>query len=136
METNTETELLKHIELKWNKAIEDNFVEDMGKYMADEWIIFSGNGNLTTKETFLSLVRRGELLHTKMDFEILQVKIFNDTGIVMQRGTSAGTWLGQSFSNYEIASSVFIKQNNKWLAVQTMLAPAAKPDHETSNTAQ
>jgi hypothetical protein len=126
MEPNTEAELLKQTELKWNKAIEDNLVEEMSKYMDEEWIIFSGDGNITTKEMFLTLVRKGELVHTEMNFEILQVKVYNDTGLIMQRGTSAGTWQGQSFSNYEIASTVFIKKNNKWLAVQTMIAPANK----------
>lgn len=63
-----------------------------------------------------------------MDFEGLRVKDYNDMGLVMQRGTSAGTWQGQAFSNYEIASTVYIKKNNEWLAVQTMIAPANKPD--------
>lgn len=128
METNIETQLLKQIELQWSKAIEDNLVEEMSKYMDEDWIIFSGDGNITTKELFLTLVQNGELVHTKMDFEILKVKVYNDTGLVMQRGTSAGTWQGQAFSNYEIASTVFIKKNNEWLAVQTMIAPANKQD--------
>ena len=123
---NSEAEFLKQTELKWNKAIEENLVEEMGKYMDEEWIIFSGDGNITTKETFLQLVKDGNLVHSKMDFEILQVKIQGNTGLVMQRGTSAGTWQGQPFDNYEIASTVFVRKNNKWLAVQTMIAPANK----------
>lgn len=126
MEPGTEAQLLEQTELKWNKAIEDNLVEEMGKYMDEEWIIFSGNGNITTKERFLTAVRKGELVHTKMDFEVLQVKIYNDTGLIMQRGTSAGVWKGESFSNYEIASTVFIRKNNEWRAVQTMIAPAER----------
>ncbi len=126
METNTETALLKQIELSWNKAIEDNLVEEMSKYMHEEWIIFSGDGNVTTKDSFLKSVNSGELVHTKMDFQILNVKVYGNTGLIMQQGTSAGNWKGQTFSNYEIASSVFIRKNNKWLAVQTMVAPAEK----------
>lgn len=123
---NSETEFLAQMELKWNKAIEDNLVEEMGRYMDESWIIFSGDGNITTKQTFLQLVKRGDLVHSKMDFEILQVKIYGNTGLIMQRGTSAGTWRGQPFENYEIASTVFVKNQNSWLAVQTMIAPAIK----------
>jgi hypothetical protein len=124
METNIETQLLKRTELRWNKAIEGNHVEEMSKYMHNEWIIFSGDGNVTTKEMFLTSVSTRELVHTKMDFEILNVKVYHNTGLIMQRGTSAGTWKGQAFSNYEVASTVFIKNNEEWLAVQTMIAPA------------
>jgi hypothetical protein len=123
---NHEIELLKHTELKWNKAIQDNLVEEMEKFMDDEWVIFSGDGNITTKETFLQQVKSGDLVHSKMDFEILRLKIHENTGLVMQRGSSAGTWKGQSFDNYEIASSVFVRKNNNWLAIQTMIAPANK----------
>ncbi|MBT1688629.1 nuclear transport factor 2 family protein [Dawidia soli] len=126
-DTNHEAELLKQTELKWNNAIQENLVQEMGKYMDDEWIIFSGDGNITTKEAFLRLVTSGDLQHSKMDFEILRVKIHGNTGLVVQRGTSAGTWQGRSFDNYEIASSVFVRDNNTWLAVQTMIAPANRP---------
>ncbi len=118
--------LLKQIELDWNKAIEENDVASMAKYMSDEWVIFSGDGNITTKQMFLHYVKSGDLVHTQMDFEILNVKVLGSTGIVMQKGTSSGNWKGQAFSNYEIASSVFIRQNGQWLAVQTMIAPANK----------
>lgn len=127
----SELELLEQIELSWNKAIEDNLVSEMGKYMSDDWVIFSGDGNTTTKETFLQLVTSGDLVHSKMDFEIMNAKIYENTGLIMQRGTSAGTWQGNSFSNYEIASTVFIRKNNKWVAVQTMIAPAKSEDKET-----
>ena len=121
-----ESKILEQIEIDWNKSIELNDVVSMAKYMADEWVIFSGDGNIITKQMFLQFVKRGDLVHTQMDFEILSVKIFSNAGIVMQKGTSSGNWQGQSFSNYEIASTVFIQENGKWQAVQTMIAPATK----------
>lgn len=120
-------ELIKQMELRWNKSIEANDTSEMGDYMHEDWVIFSGDGNITTRRTFLQLVDSGELVHTKMDFEILRVKVVDNTGLVMQRGTSAGTWQGKPFENYEIASTVFIRKNNTWLALQTMLAPANQP---------
>jgi ketosteroid isomerase-like protein len=121
-----EDKLLKQIEIDWNKAIEANDVDSMARYMSDEWVIFSGDGIITTKEMFLKFVKNGDLVHTQMEFQILNVKVFGNTGIVMQKGTSSGNWKGQAFSNYEIASTVFVRQNDQWLAVQTMLAPATK----------
>ena len=117
---------IEQIELDWNKAIEENDVDGMAKFMSDEWILFSGDGNVVTKQMFLELVEKGDLEHTEMAFEILDVKIFDHICIVMTKGTSSGNWKGQHFSNLEITSTVFIKQNEKWLAVQTMLAPVNK----------
>jgi ketosteroid isomerase-like protein len=85
---------VEQIELEWNKAIEKNDVESMGKFMSDDWMIFSGDGNITTKQMFLELVKKGDLTHTEMDFEI--------------------------------SSTVFLRRNDQWLAVQTMIAPATK----------
>jgi ketosteroid isomerase-like protein len=119
-----EEETLKQTELEWNTSIELNDIITMEKFMHDEWIIFSGDGKMTTKQMFLQSVKNGDLVHTKMDFKILSAKIFGDTGIIIQRGTSAGKWQGKDFSFYEVASSVYIKKNNKWKAVQTMIAPA------------
>lgn len=117
---------LKQIELDWNKAIEENDLTAMAEFMSDEWILFSGNGTRLTKQTFMDLIAKKELTHTEMNFEILDAKIFDHTGIVLTKGTSSGYWKGQPFSNYEITSSVFIHRDGKWLAVQTMLAPANK----------
>jgi ketosteroid isomerase-like protein len=121
-----EEEILKQTELDWNKSIEINDVISMAKFMSDEWIIFSGDGNIITKQMFLQFVKSGDLIHSQMDFEILNVKIFGNTGIIMQKGTSAGNWKGEIFSHHEIASTVFIKENDQWLAVQTMIAPVTK----------
>src|SRR5688572_32040307 len=118
-----ESKILEQIEIDWNKSIELNDVVSMAKYMADEWVIFSGDGNIITKQMFLQFVKSGDLIHSQMDFEILNVKIFGNTGIIMQKGTSSGNWKGEIFKHHEIASTVFIKENDQWLAVQTMIAP-------------
>lgn len=125
MGNQSEEATLKQIELDWNKAIEVNDVASMARYMSDEWVIFSGNGDLTTKQMFIELVESGDLVHTEMNFEILRVQVIGSTGIVMQKGTSSGSWKGQPFSNFEIASTVFVKKDSRWLAIQTMLAPAS-----------
>lgn len=119
-----EDEILKQVEIDWNKSIAINDVVAMAKYMSEEWVIFSGDGNITTKQMFLQFVNSGDLVHTRMDFEILRIKIYGSTGIIMQKGTSSGNWKGQPFSNYEIASTVFVKEGDRWQAVQTMIAPA------------
>ncbi len=127
LETLDEVDLLRKLELGWNKSIEENDVAKMATYMSDDWVIYQGDGNITTKKSFLNSVTHGDLVHTKMDFEIQKVTVVGETGIVMQKGTSAGTWMGGKFSFYEIATTVFTKNEKGWQALNTMIAPAFNP---------
>lgn len=122
-ETKLMHEEVKQTEERWNKFIEDNNVTEMSKYMTEDWVIV-GQGGITSKETFLNLVKNGDLVHTRMDFEIVRVEVYGNTSIVTQRGTSAGTYKERPFSNYEWATSILVKGHEGWLAVYTMIAPA------------
>lgn len=121
-----ETETLKNTELEWGRFIEENNVAEMAKNMNEDWVILSGDGKMTTKEVFLKSVENGDLVHTRMDFKILEVRRYGDVGIVVAQGTSAGTWKEHAFSNDEVATSVFVKSGQRWRSVLTMLAPAIK----------
>jgi uncharacterized glyoxalase superfamily protein PhnB len=121
-----EVETLKNVELEWGRHIEENNVDEMAKYMNEDWVIFSGDGKMTTKAMFLKSVENGDLIHTRMDFKILVARRYGNVGIVVSQGTSAGTWKKHSFSNDEVATSVFIKTARKWRSILTMIAPAVK----------
>jgi hypothetical protein len=54
-------------------------------------------------------------------------KIYNDTGIVTAKGTSAGLYQGEAFSFDEQSTSVFLWAEGKWKCVITMLAPLKLP---------
>lgn len=123
IETNSITDEVKQTEERWNKSIEDNDVPEMSKYMTEDWVIV-GQGGITSKEVFLNLVKNGDLVHTRMDFEIIRVEVYGNTAVVTQRGTSAGIFKGRAFSNYEWATSILVKGHEGWLSVYTMIAPA------------
>ena len=115
--------VLMQLERDWDKAIEANDVNEMSRYMDDSWVIVGSDG-ISSKEKFLDLVRSGDLQHNKMDFEDLRVEIYDNTAVITSKGTSAGTYKGMPFSNYEWTTSVFLKKNGNWLCVLTMITPA------------
>ncbi len=96
----------------------------MAAYMADDWVLIGTEGGITQRATFLNAVRSGSLVHTQMDFEDIRAKVYGDTAVITSRGTSSGTWEGNPFSFYEWSSSTFVRKNEKWLCVLTMLTPA------------
>jgi len=120
LKTTSAKEELMRLGRDWDRAIVSNNAEAIEKYMADDWVIIGSDG-VTSKEKFLDLVRSGILQHSKMDFEDVRVEIYDDTGIVTSKGTSAGTYDGHLFSSYEWTSSVFIKKEVGWICVMTMI---------------
>jgi ketosteroid isomerase-like protein len=114
---------LMQIGRDWDKAIAANDVDGMSGYMDESWVIVGSDG-ITTKEKFLALVSSGDLQHNKMDFEDIRVELYGDNGVVISKGTSAGTYKGTPFSLFEWTTSFFIRKDNQWYCVLTMTTPA------------
>ena len=110
---------------RWDEAMVSNDADEIAKFMSDDWKIIGSDG-ITSRSSFLELISSGSLTHNRMDSEETNISIFGNTGIVVSRGTSAGTYNRKSFSLYEWSTSVFIKARGKWLCVLTMLTPANK----------
>ena len=106
----TEEELFQ-FGLAWDGAMMRNNAGEIGKFMSDEWIILGTEGGITLKSDFLSLIRSGDLSHNRMDADETHIKIYENTGIVTSRGTSAGYFKGQAFELYEWSTSIFIRKN-------------------------
>jgi len=109
----------------WDEAMVRNNVEEIAQYMTDDWVIVGSNG-ITTRGMFLESIKSGSVMHNKMDSDEMTIKIYGDTGIVISRGTSAGTYNGKSFNLYEWSTSVFIRTEGNWRCVSTMVTPAIK----------
>jgi ketosteroid isomerase-like protein len=118
----------------WDKAMVQNNASEIGRFMADDWVIIGTEGGITSKENFLAFIRSGDLLHDRMDFEDLRVEIYGDTGVVTSRGTSGGSYRKQPFSFYEWSTNMFIYRDDNWLCVLTMLTPAIKDSAPPSQT--
>lgn len=119
-------EALKLLCRRWDQAIEGNDTTEIGKFMSDSWVIVGTEGGITSKSHFLDFIKSGDLYHTRMDFEDIKVDLHGNTGIVISRGTSSGTYKGEAFSYYEWSTSIFIERQGSWLCVLTMLTPAQK----------
>ncbi len=120
-----EKELLQ-VERDWNKAIEQNNVEEIGSFMSDDWVIVGTGGGITSKNEFLGWIRSGDLSHSRMDADETRVRVYGDTGVVTSRGTSGGKYKGQNFELYEWSTSTFFYRNGRWICVHSMLTPANK----------
>ena len=107
----------------WDEAMVSNDADAIAKFMADDWKIIGSDG-ITSKSSFLQFISSGILTHNRMDSDEANITIYGNTGIIVSRGTSAGVYNGNNFSLYEWSTSVFIKTEENWRCVLTMLTPA------------
>src|SRR5688572_14156410 len=105
---NTEEELLS-IGRAWDEAMVSNQVDEIEKFMSDDWVIVGTEGGITSKKSFLENIHSGILTHSRMDSEESHIKVYGDAAIVISRGTSAGKYSGQPFHFYEWSTSVFTR---------------------------
>ncbi len=122
----SDTDGLEQIESSWNRAIAGNNVTEIERFMADDWIMISDSERITTKQEFLAVIKNGDLIHDRMDFETIQVQVFEKSGIVLQKGTSSGTFKGKPFQTYEWSSSFYADTKDGWKAIQTILTSIVK----------
>jgi hypothetical protein len=66
-----------------------NDVQKIAPFVDEGWVIVSSEGKITSKHDFLQVIKSGDLVHTRMEFEDVHVKIYGSTGVVVSRGTNA-----------------------------------------------
>lgn len=111
---------------RWDEAMIGNDADEIAKFMSEDWKIIGSDG-ITSRSSFLQLISSGVLTHNRMDSDETNISIYGNTGVLISRGTSAGTYNGENFNLYEWSTSVFIKKERMWRCVLTMLAPANNP---------
>ena len=100
----------------------ENDADAIGSFMAADWILVGPDGSIGTRERFLELVRSGDLTHSVMTSEEIDVRVYGSAAVVIARGISAGRYRGQPFRELERSSSVFVKEADEWRCVLTHLS--------------
>lgn len=121
MKSPVEDELLAVVK-EWDQAMEENNVEAIGRYMAEDWTITGSDGSVSDKATFLGLISSGALTHDVMETENPRIRVYGDAAVITARGTSGGRYQGIAFREVEQTSNVFVRQSGRWRCVLTHLS--------------
>jgi TetR/AcrR family transcriptional regulator, regulator of autoinduction and epiphytic fitness len=108
--------------LEWDRAMVTNDPDEIGVYMADEWMIIGPDGSIGSKTAFLELIRSGELTHDIMESHDMKVRVYGDAVVVTGRGVSGGHYRGEPFHLVERVSCVFVRKQHLWKCVLTHLS--------------
>jgi ketosteroid isomerase-like protein len=120
-----EVELLEVVHA-WDRAMVTNDPLQIGRYMAEDWVIIGPDGSIGNKATFLTLVGSGKLTHDVMESHEVQIRLYGFTGLVISRGISGGKYDGTAFYLVERVSCVFVKRQ-EWECVSTHLSQLGQP---------
>jgi ketosteroid isomerase-like protein len=121
MNRTTHDELIA-LAAEWDRAMVENDVVAIGRYMADDWTIVGSDGSVGDKASFLALVQSGTLIHDVMESHEMRVRVYGETAVVVSRGVSGGTYQGQPFHELERVSCVFVRDEGRWRCVLTHLS--------------
>ncbi len=111
---------------EWAAAMVANDAEEIGRHMADEWVIVSERG-ISSKEHFLGFVRSGALTHTSFDMVgEARIKAYGETAVLTCRVVNTAHFGGQQFDADEWTSDVFVKRDGRWLCVLSHITPVDK----------
>ncbi len=114
------------IEDVFNEAVISNKVEEIKKYVTEDWVLIDSKGGIIPQEGFFRVLEQGLLTHETMTKKILRVRIYGDIALVTGRGQNTGRWQGQPMEADEWITDVYKKENNTWLCVLTHLTPVKK----------
>ena len=106
-----EKELLEFTS-RWDEAMIGNDAAEIGTFMSDDWTIVGSDG-MTARSDFLRLFAEGNLTHSRMDSQEVNIRLYGNTAVVIAKGISEGTFKGGRFSFYEWSTSVFLKNDGQ-----------------------
>lgn len=116
----SEAEVVK-VAKKLEQAIIKNDPDEIGSFLADDWIVIGPDGAIIDKARFLSVIKSGELSHEAMDSEDIRVRVYGTTAILTALTSSKARYMNKELSTRERATDVFVKRDGKWRCVITQL---------------
>jgi ketosteroid isomerase-like protein len=109
---------LEQLSGAWDLAMISNGADEIGRFMADDWVIVSASG-VTTRHDFLAVVASGDLTHESFRGEIASVRHYGDVAVVTGRVRNTGHYKGEPFSADEWTTDVFARDKDSWLCVHS-----------------
>ncbi|MFC9472614.1 nuclear transport factor 2 family protein [Nocardia sp. NPDC056952] len=111
---------------EWQVAIVANDADQIGSYMADEWIMVSENG-ITTAEQFLAFVRSGDLTHSAMErVGEPRIRYHGELALLSTRVTNTAHYQGIRFDADEWTTDAFIHTDGRWRCLLTQITATKK----------
>jgi mannose-6-phosphate isomerase-like protein (cupin superfamily)/ketosteroid isomerase-like protein len=109
-------------------------VSALDSYLADDAMIFWGDGTADDKASTLALLRSGGLRYSQLDYDATRVRLYGQTAVVTGQAHIGEQIEGQNFAHMARVTRIYFRQGGRWrlLVSQTTRVPPASQLRSTS----
>ena len=111
---------LQAIEQDWLNAEKNHDAAAFEKLVADDWIAISPEGKSETKAERAAEIKTAHVVSATLGD--MKVRVFGDTAVVTGTDDEITMTDGKKSSDHYVWTDVFLKRNEKWLAVASQTA--------------
>jgi ketosteroid isomerase-like protein len=111
-------DVVTNLDNLWNEAYQHKDISILSNLLADDWIAFTPDNQLITREQLLEAVPNNP--EARLEFDEFDIHVFGDTAITKGRLTANqadGEVRQQRFIR------IFAKRNGEWKAVTAQVIP-------------
>jgi ketosteroid isomerase-like protein len=102
------------LDTEYQEAVKNNDVTVMGRILADDFVLVTGNGTVYTKGDLLSEATGKKIVYERQEDSNRTIRLWNNTAIVTALLWAKGTDAGEPF-NYKVwFSDTYVRMENGW----------------------
>jgi len=114
---------LKQLENDWADAQKAADTAKLDEILGDDWVAIgygAGEGVKQTKKAYIDAYKSGSAKIESFEFGPMDVKVLGNVAVVQGSDTEKSTSNGKDTSGKFVWMDVFVKRNDKWVAVRSM----------------
>lgn len=110
----TEAEIIKDLDVRYQKAVEQNDVATMDRLLANDFVLVTGSGQAHTKADLLAEACSGRVHYDRQDDERQTVRIWGGTAVITAKLTAKGSDAGKAFGYQVWFTDTYVKTPEGW----------------------
>jgi ketosteroid isomerase-like protein len=117
-------EELQALLTRWAEAVRDRDIRYLERLLAPEFTLTTGRrpSPIRGREEYLEITESRYAVE-EFEFERVEVLDYGDAAVVRSRYSQRGTMDGEDRSQTFLITDVFVRRDNRWLAVSRHLSP-------------
>jgi ketosteroid isomerase-like protein len=105
---------LADLDIKYQKAVEQNDTKVMAEILADDFVLVEGDGKRSTKADLVNGAKGGKTHYERQDDSERTVAVFGDTGVVTAKLRARGIEDGVKVDYSQWFTDVYVRTPKGW----------------------
>jgi len=123
---NNLTEEVTRLNRRWMEAYVRRDTAFLEQYLADDYVSTFPDGTVLDKQGEIESLKSGDIALTEMTPSEMNVRAYDGAAVITGRSTIKANVKGEKVSGEYRFTDVWIKQDNRWLAVASQVTRIAE----------